>query len=148
MELPAATLQLLSGQVLLIGSLLVVEGKEEGVEVHLDECALPVVHSRCREVSLLVKVRPQLSLLICVICKEHRIFHWQGARFRDVDAHLILKQRRVDEGAVQHIEQQVLFLRSGADLPETRGCKETRGLHRELILLGEITVEGIAALTE
>lgn len=74
-ELPPSTFELLSGQVLLISSLLVVKRKEQAIEVHLNEIWLPIVHCRCREVPLLMHVVLYSRLLIRVLRHVNRVFH-------------------------------------------------------------------------
>ena len=80
MEVPTAAFQLLSSQILLVCSLLVVESKEQAVEIHLDESALAVVNCRCWEITLLLKICLHLGYLIWVLRQEDGVLHWQGTR--------------------------------------------------------------------
>jgi len=106
LELPALELELLCSQELLVGPLHVVECEEQALKIEPLEVALSVVHGRSWEVPFGCEdLLLHLLLVLGVASHEESLVDWKRAL--DVDDVLVLHQRNVEEGAVEHVEELV-----------------------------------------
>ena len=107
MELPTALLQLKSCQILLVGTLLIIKGKEQALVVHAHEVCLTVEHGGCREIAVHLLLFLHGLLFAWQIRKSNRIVNRK--RTLNINYILILHQRKIDKWAIEHLQVLVIW---------------------------------------